>query len=162
MSTFTFTLDPLSNAIIPDQSTYQVLSTKLSLKLAKKVRGLKWTALENAPTTTLPTPTTSNTSDKSTKIAYPTSSRTGTKNWDAIEREAIEDAKAWEKPDGDAAANALFRDIYANASDDVKRAMMKSYIESNGTALSTDWSDVSQKKVETRPPESMVAKKWGE
>ncbi|POW03358.1 hypothetical protein PSTT_11160 [Puccinia striiformis] len=34
------------------------------------------------------------------------------------------------------------------------------YVESNGTALSTDWNDVSKKTVETRPPDSMVAKSW--
>jgi len=38
--------------------------------------------------------------------------------------------------------------------------MMKSYQESNGTALSTDWKDVSKKKVETSPPEGLEAKKW--
>jgi suppressor of G2 allele of SKP1 len=30
--------------------------------------------------------------------------------------------------------------------------MMKSYIESNGTALSTNWSEVGKGKVETSPP----------
>jgi len=155
-SDFTFSLDPLSNEIDPSQSTSQILSTKLSLKLAKKSRGTKWTALEALQSIPAPTQSTSST------IAYPTSSRKGTKNWDALEREAIEDAKDWEKPDGDAAANALFRDLYANASDEVKKAMIKSYVESNGTALSTDWADVSKKRVETKPPDSMVAKKWGE
>jgi len=38
--------------------------------------------------------------------------------------------------------------------------MMKSYIESNGTALSTNWEEVGKGKVETSPPEGMTAKKW--
>jgi suppressor of G2 allele of SKP1 len=38
--------------------------------------------------------------------------------------------------------------------------MMKSFIESNGTALSTDWEDVKNRKVETVPPEGVEAKKW--
>ena len=37
---------------------------------------------------------------------------------------------------------------------------MKSYTESNGTALSTNWKDVGKGHVETHPPEGMVAKKW--
>ena len=31
--------------------------------------------------------------------------------------------------------------------------MMKSYVESNGTALSTDWKSVGKGKVETSPPD---------
>ena len=38
--------------------------------------------------------------------------------------------------------------------------MMKSFTESNGTALSTDWDDVGRRKVETVPPEGVEPKKW--
>lgn len=38
--------------------------------------------------------------------------------------------------------------------------MMKSFTESNGTSLSTNWDDVKSKKVETVPPEGVEAKKW--
>jgi len=158
-SDFSFTLDPLSNEVDTSKSSYEILSTKLSLKLAKAVRALKWTALESAPSTTTPREPSTSTSKG---IAYPTSSRSGTKNWDKLEKEAIKDAEEWEKPDGDAAANALFRDIFKNASPEVRRAMEKSYVESNGTALSTNWDEVSRGKVETKPPDTMVAKKWGE
>ena len=168
-SDFTFTLDPLANPIDPSTSSYEVLSTKLSLKLTKASRGQKWAKLElptgslpatSTTTTTTPAPTT--TAAPAKGIAYPTSSRTGTKNWDAIEREIVKEAETWEKPDGDAAANALFRDLFKNATPEVRRAMEKSYVESNGTALSTDWKEVSKGRVETKPPDSMVAKKWGE
>jgi suppressor of G2 allele of SKP1 len=153
-------LDPLSNKIDHSKSSYEILSSKLSLKLAKSVRALKWTALESAPSTTTPRETSAS-APASKGIAYPTSSRKGTKNWDKLEKEAIKDAEEWEKPDGDAAANALFRDIFKNASPEVRRAMEKSYVESSGTALSTNWEEVSKSKVETKPPDNMVAKKWG-
>jgi suppressor of G2 allele of SKP1 len=155
-SDFTFSLDPLCGAITPESSSFEILSTKLSIKLTKISRGSKWHSLEGQekeePTTT---------EDKPKGIAYPTSSRTGIKNWDALEREAIKEAETLEKPEGDAAANALFRDLFKNATPEVRRAMEKSYVESNGTALSTNWEEVSKGHMETKPPDSMVAKKWG-
>jgi suppressor of G2 allele of SKP1 len=38
--------------------------------------------------------------------------------------------------------------------------MMKSYQESNGTALSTNWDEVKKETVKTQPPEGLEAKKW--
>eukprot|EP00842_Homolaphlyctis_polyrhiza_P002262 jgi/Hompol1/3036/HPOL_005622-RA len=77
------------------------------------------------------------------------------KDWSAVEKSIEED-----KPTGDAALNALFQQIYKDASDDTRRAMMKSYIESNGTCLSTNWDEVGSKTVECSPPEGMEVKKW--
>lgn len=42
----------------------------------------------------------------------------------------------------------------------MRRAMMKSFTESNGTSLSTNWDEVGKGKVETVPPEGVEAKKW--
>ncbi|KAH0795860.1 SGS domain containing protein [Histomonas meleagridis] len=42
--------------------------------------------------------------------------------------------------------------MYKDASDDTKRALMKSYIESKGTVLSGDWNDVGSRYVEPVPP----------
>jgi suppressor of G2 allele of SKP1 len=160
-SDFSFSIDTLSQDIVSSTSTYEILSTKISLKLVKAKRGLKWPCLEctsNQSTATVPTKT----EPTATKgIAYPTSSRKGVKNWDAIEREIVKDAETWEKPEGDAAANALFRELFKNATPEARRAMEKSYVESNGTALSTNWDEVNKGRVETKPPDSMVAKKWG-
>lgn len=57
-------------------------------------------------------------------------------------------------------ANAFFKKIYKDADPDTRRAMMKSYQESGGTALSTSWSEVGKKKMEINPPDGMEAKKW--
>lgn len=40
--------------------------------------------------------------------------------------------------------------IYDISNEDVRRAMEKSFIESEGTVLSTDWEDVKSKKVEPK------------
>lgn len=84
--------------------------------------------------------------------AYPTSSKRGPTNWDSIG----DDEK--EEKEGD--VNAFFKEIYKDADEDTRRAMMKSYVESNGTALSTSWTEVKDKKYETMPPEGAEAKKW--
>ncbi|TVY82606.1 Glucose-insensitive transcription protein [Lachnellula suecica] len=76
------------------------------------------------------------------------------KNWDKVL--ADEDD---EEVGGDE-MNAFFKKIYKGADPDTQRAMMKSYQESNGTALSTNWSEVEAKKYDVAPPEGMEVKKW--
>jgi hypothetical protein len=95
---------------------------------------------------------------------YPSSSRTK-HNFDLIARTAEEEEAEEEKrhasdpnAGGDKALQQLFQKLYADADDDQKKAMLKSYQESNGTALSTDWGEVSKKPVEVKPPDvSFVA-----
>ncbi|KAL7533474.1 hypothetical protein ACHAWF_004516 [Thalassiosira exigua] len=65
------------------------------------------------------------------------------RDWDAIDRNlAAEEAK--EKPEGDEALNALFRQIYSGADEDTRRAMVKSMQTSGGTTLSTNWNEVEK------------------
>lgn len=45
-SDYNLELDPLAHEILPKQSTFKVLSTKIELKLKKKIDGIKWDALE--------------------------------------------------------------------------------------------------------------------
>ncbi|KAI3316966.1 SGS-domain-containing protein [Xylariaceae sp. AK1471] len=85
---------------------------------------------------------------------YPTSSKKGPKDWDHIDVD--DDEKAPE----DADVNSFFQKIYKSGDEDMKRAMMKSFIESNGTALSTSWDDAKSKTYPTQPPDGAEAKKW--
>ncbi|CAG8443173.1 15485_t:CDS:2 [Cetraspora pellucida] len=134
-------IDPLAHEIVPKECKKEVLSTKIEIKLKKEKPGIKWGVLEG---------------DDSLAGSFATSDARNAKNWDKLEKEISKDQ---EKPEGDAALNSLFQQLYKDADDDTRRAMLKSYTESSGTCLSTNWGEVSKSKVETKPPEGMIAKK---
>jgi hypothetical protein len=74
------------------------------------------------------------------------------KNWDKLASD-LDDDENTNDPNagGDAALQKLFSSIYGNADEDTKRAMIKSFTESGGTTLSTDWSNVGQGELRTDP-----------
>lgn len=142
----------LLHPIVPEQSTFKVLSTKIEIKM-KKPEAVRWEKLEgkgDVPTSKQFT--------ADIKNLYPSSSHY-TRNWDKLVGEIKEEEKN-EKLEGDAALNKLFQQIYSDGSDEVKRAMNKSFMESGGTVLSTNWSDVGKRKVEINPPDDMEWKKY--
>ncbi|XP_069614295.1 protein SGT1 homolog isoform X4 [Ranitomeya imitator] len=144
----------LFHSIVPEQSTFKVLSTKIEIKM-KKTEALRWDKLEGQAEQQLKhfTPDKPETMHK-----YPSSSHY-TKNWDKLVGEIKEEEKN-ENLEGDAALNHLFQQIYSDGSDEVKRAMNKSFMESGGTVLSTNWSEVGKRKVDVNPPDDMEYKKF--
>jgi len=64
--------------------------------------------------------------------------------------------------DGEESLNKVFQDINSSGTEDQKRAMMKSYLESGGTVLSTNWEDVGKGEVKGSPPDGLEMKKWGD
>lgn len=73
------------------------------------------------------------------------------KNWDSIE---------YDEEEEESDVNGFFKKIFKNATPEQQRAMMKSFTESSGTSLSTDWDDVKGRTVEAVPPDGVEAKKW--
>lgn len=53
---------------------------------------------------------------------------------------------------GGDAVDSFFKKLYAGSDPDTRRAMMKSFYESQGTALSTNWEEVGKQKVPVHPP----------
>ena len=187
-SDFDFTLDPLYSKIDPNASSFKIMSTKAEFILKKATPGLKWASLERTGPVASHEEIASNhasgddlnkelPSTKTTNSgpAYPTSSKSGPKNWDKVAADLTKKPKKTEgdgDDDKDAepalddefegdAVDGFFKKLFKDADPDTKRAMMKSYQESNGTALSTNWAEVSKKTTETSPPDGMEAKKWG-
>jgi len=151
----------LAHSIKPDDCVTKVLSTKLELKL-KKEEGIRWSSLEidneSHFVKTLPQNPLSTSEKEDAVHKYPSSSATY-RDWDRLAKEVQEEEKK-EEDSGDAALNKLFKQIYSDGSDEVKRAMNKSFQESGGTVLSTNWKDVRKEKVEVKPPDCMEYKKY--
>ncbi|WVR06100.1 hypothetical protein IAU60_003128 [Kwoniella sp. DSM 27419] len=84
------------------------------------------------------------------------------KNWDKMIDEELVDKEDDKDPNtgGDAALQSFFSQIYANADEDTKRAMIKSFTESGGTSLSTDWNSIGKETTPIRPPDGMEARKY--
>ncbi|CAI6298888.1 unnamed protein product [Periconia digitata] len=162
-SSFLFTLDPLFAEVDCDSSRLSGKATKVEIALKKATPGIKWHKLEGdqgvkpitGNTTTLPSHVLQNKPESGP--AYPTSSKKGAKNWDKLADENLNE-------DGDDAegdeTSRFFKTLYKGAGADQQRAMMKSYQESGGTVLSTDWGSVGNKFIKPEPPQGMEAKNY--
>ncbi|KAI8963088.1 SGS-domain-containing protein [Daldinia sp. FL1419] len=124
---------------------------------AKDATQLKSNLAQTSDSALESTPTSSKADSTKPAQAYPTSSKKGAVNWDKI---GDDDGDDESKEDAD--VNSFFQKLYKDADDDTKRAMMKSYVESNGTSLSTNWAEAKSKTYKTQPPDGAQAKKWDE
>ncbi|KAL3178134.1 hypothetical protein MRX96_038655 [Rhipicephalus microplus] len=133
----------LAHPIHADRTVIKCYQTKVDIR-AQKREGIKWTTLEfdSMPEAA------------SVERAPPVFQA---KDWDNIVKENEND-----REEGDAALNSLFQKIYAEGSDDVRRAMNKSFFESGGTVLSTNWEEIADKTTPIKPPDGMEYRKWTE
>jgi tetratricopeptide (TPR) repeat protein len=82
-----------------------------------------------------------------------------TRDWSAIERN-LEKVEESETPQGEDAMSKLFQKIYSNASEDTRRAMIKSFQTSGGTVLSTNWDEVKEKDYEGKDRVAPKGQEW--
>lgn len=145
----------LNKEVDVEKSSYKMLSSKIEISLAK-IEGVRWDALEKqdkeAPKPAAAVATSAPVS------TGPPSHPGSKKNWDKMAKE-IEEKEAGELQ-GEQALQALFQKIYGDSSDEVRKAMNKSYYESGGTVLSTNWKEVAEAKVDVKPPDGTEFKKW--
>jgi suppressor of G2 allele of SKP1 len=167
-SEYHFSADPLYASIDPSQSKFRVTPNKVEITLKKAAQGVKWHTLEgldrkvepsaDETKTAIPSHVLTSKPAQESAPAYPTSSKSGAKNWDKLATEDLDDK---DDMDGDETSH-FFKQLYKGATPEQQRAMMKSYQESGGTVLSTDWSNVGSKTIVPEPPEGMEAKKYGD
>ncbi|RNF18224.1 phosphatase-like protein [Trypanosoma conorhini] len=156
---YQYTVNRLYAPLAGEAPAVNVRAAKVEVSL-KKASELQWPALEAPddgpsapPQVAAPAPTASADPPASAgELKYPNSRGKDWSSW------RLEDEEA--KPEGDQALNALFQQIYSNGSDEQRRAMMKSFLESNGTVLSTNWEDVGSREVKAEPPAGMEAKPY--
>jgi suppressor of G2 allele of SKP1 len=129
----------LINPIIPDQSSKSAVVKKLEIKLAKKDVGANWMGLEKGGKQSLMAASAS-VPQTSGPPSYPSSKRKDF-NYDKLDKQMQKELDA-EKPEGEGALNSMFQQIYANSTEETRRAMIKSYQTSGGTVLSTNWDEV--------------------
>lgn len=151
-SEYNYNLDPLYSEIRVEESRFKIYSTKLEISLRKSIAG-KWPSLEKEETLTNNGNSNNKGRQEELHAAYPSSSRKKI-DWSNFK---VED----ETENDGGEPNQFFQQIFKDMDEDSRRAMMKSYVQSNGTVLTTNWEEARDKEFETSPPEGMVAKKWG-
>jgi suppressor of G2 allele of SKP1 len=142
----------------------EVLRTKVEITLVKANTSIHWHTLEKGKgpaaagvAVAAPAAPQQEQAPPANVRQYPSSK--GPKDWSKVEAEVKELEEKCELEDGDP-LNNFFKKIYGGADEDTRRAMMKSFVESNGTVLSTNWKEVGAKPVEWKAPEGAEVKKW--
>lgn len=130
----------LLHPIVVERSSHKAYPSKVEITLAKET-GIRWENLEKKVEPVVAAPPTRQ-----------------VKNWDLLvkEEEQIDEKEA----KGEAALNQLFKKIYSSSTPEVQKAMNKSFSESGGTVLSTNWNEVGKEKVEIKPPEGTEFREW--
>ncbi|KAA6384793.1 MAG: putative protein SGT1-like B [Streblomastix strix] len=155
----------LYGEVVPGSEKMQWKQTKVEIQL-NKAREETWEQYERKPGDDIKQSGSKNnvqvgTGDakKAPNVLYYPSSK-GQRNWDDLAQQVKKDEDEEKKNlGGEDSLNDLLKNIYANADENTRRAMNKSFQESAGTVLSTNWGEVGKGEVKPQPPSGMIPKK---
>jgi len=147
--------------VIPRHNPYKVEVPLKKLPIGGVVP--KWTSAEYVPGAIIAegpeiiTVLKDSESKSSTTRPPQTSHAKPKKDWDELEHEVEKEDEASKKDIG-----AFFRELYKNADEKTRLAMLKSFQTSNGTVLSTNWEEVSKTDYSQniQPPKGQEFKSW--
>lgn len=126
----------LSEKILNESSSWSASKYKVEIRMKKAVNGSTWRALDKDEEVVSAAVQAGAESIKRKNVQEDRN-----KQWNSLTEKELEDYKEDDSP------MALFRTLYKDADEDTQRAMMKSYTESGGQVLSTNWDEVKKKKV---------------
>ena len=125
-----------------------VVPSKIELTLRKCEGGVMWpTLVADGTRAAAPAP-----------ASMPSTAPRPASKWDALDYTAADGAPA--SGSGDAERSAVLQTRFAAAGPAPRRAMVKSFQESGGTALSTNWADVKDKTMSVRAPQGLEARRY--
>jgi tetratricopeptide (TPR) repeat protein len=140
----------LSNSIIPAETTWEFQGRKIIFELKKEVANFNWVNIEREKAALI----------NPDRPSYPSSAKVK-RDWDNLERDINREIEEDERKDPNAGMMLLFKDIFAKADENTRRAMMKSYQTSGGTVLSTNWNEVQDKDYEGKDkPDAPKGQEW--
>lgn len=144
--TYEYKLEPLYSEIEHEKTTYHVYLKKIEITFIKKIK-CHWVSKiasneKNADYEK---------NNKKNVFTYPSSHKNSI-NWSEFKL----------NPEYENSSDDLdfFKKLYKDVDDETKRAMIKSYVESNGTVLTTNWNEAKSKTYKTQPSPHMEEKKW--
>lgn len=132
----------LFEEVDPAASRWSVGKYKVEVHLKKKKTGPSWPSLDKEAEVASATVRAGALAARRMKDASDKQ-----KGWEKTAEAELKDYKEDDSPMG------VFKDLYAQSDEDTRRAMMKSYSESGGQVLSTNWGEVKKEKVTYTPIE---------
>ena len=154
---YTYTVETLYGTIDAAKITKSVRPTKIEVVLPKSAGGgPMWPTIEMKGGD-LVTAHNASHAPVSTQKDLPLPSNRGV-NWNGWKVSA-EDQREF---DSLGAPNASLQLIYQHADDDQRKAIIKSFTESNGTVMSCNWQDVGSRYVQGTAPKGSEMKPWKE